>query len=166
MSEPVAEAESAVEEAIGRAAEDVPSPASTEEAGPDGSPGPGPSPGGEPTGEDAIAAVEMGYMAVVVAITKLRRMELVPEIVELSRLTEKEKETLRPYAPYAAPYLQKFAMQSEKFMALMFLGIAGLNLTTRLKTIATIQQDQKAREKEEREIMKPEAWKQGESSHL
>jgi len=166
MSEPVAEADAAVEEAIGRAAEDVPSPASTEEAGPDGSPGPGPSPGAEPTGEDAIAAVEMGYMAIVVAITKLRRMELVPEIVELSRLTEKEKEMMRPYAPYAAPYLHKLAMHSEKFMAIMFLGIAGLNLGSRLKTIATIQQDQKTREKEEKQIMKPEAWKEGESSHL
>jgi len=132
--------ETTVEAAIGHA-----DPAVEEIPGVDGGPASGdPSPNGEPepTGEDAIAFMEMVNVGVVVGTAKIRRMEITPRVMELTRFTESEKDQLRPYAPYAAPYLHQIAKHSQAFMAAIFVGIGGLSIFHRMKTLAGIQMSQ------------------------
>lgn len=151
--------EEAVEEVIGRTAGDVPEPGETSSEGSPEEPTPQATP--EPTGEDAIAFIEMVNVGVVVGVSKLRRIDLSKEVMELTRFTEQDKEQLRPYAPYAAPYLHKMAEHSEKFMALVFCGIGVMTIGSRMKTLAEIQQKQ-IQTKDEEKVMNPNNWKPAE----
>ena len=135
--------EQTVEEAIGNA-----DPTAEEIPGSEGSPDSGDSsPNGdpEPTGEDAIAFMEMVNVGVVVGTAKIRHIELDATVMELTRFTESEKQQLRPYAPYAAPYLHRISKHSEAFMAVVFCGIGGLSIFGRMKTLAGIKMSQEAR---------------------
>jgi len=150
--------EEAVEAVIERQG-DIPEVGDTSSEGSPEEPTPQPTP--EPSGEDAIAFIEMVNVGVVVGVSKLRRMDLSKEVMELTRFTEQDKEQLRPYAPYAAPYLHKMAEHSEKFMALVFCGIGVLTIGARMKTLAEIQQKQ-IQTKDEETIMNPNNWKPAE----
>lgn len=150
--------DSTVEDAIGRAAGD---PAAEENPASEGGPEGGGIPkNGEaaPTGEDAIAFAEMVNIGVVIGTAKIRRMDVTREVMELTRFTEDEKEQLRPYAPYAAPYLHQISKHSEAFMALVFCGIGALGIYGRMKSLADLQMKQATRDIDEEEIMKPESW--------
>ena len=148
-----------VEDAIGRAAGD---PAAGEIPGSEGDPDtrgiPQNGEAAAPTGEDAIAFAEMVNIGVVIGTAKIRRMDVTREVMELTRFTEDEKEQLRPYAPYAAPYLHQISKHSEAFMALVFCGIGALGIYGRMKSLADLQMKQATRDIDEEEIMKPEAW--------
>lgn len=128
-----------VEDAIGRATGEIPG-ADVEGVRPDGSPGLDPfKVEGEPSGEDAIALVQIVSTGSLVAYSKFKRIELTPEIMKMAELTSSDKEQLRPYAPSAAKFIQKFAQHSDLIMALFFLGIAVSGINTRLKTLAELQ---------------------------
>ena len=146
--------EQTVEEAIGNAdptAEEIPGSEGGPESG-DSSPNGDP----EPTGEDAIAFMEMINVGVVVGTAKIRHIELDAKVMELTRFTESEKQQLRPYAPYAAPYLHQISKHSEAFMAIVFCGIGALSIFGRMKTLAGIQMSQQMRPIEKPAPGKPE----------
>ena len=147
--------EQTVEEAIGNAdptAEEIPGSEGGPESGDSSSNNGDP----EPTGDDAIAFMEMINVGVVVGTAKIRRMEVDARVMELTRFSEAEKAQLRPYAPYAAPYLHQIAKHSQAFMAAIFVGIGGLSIFHRMKTLAGIQMSQQMRPIEKPAAGKPE----------
>lgn len=147
-----------VEEAIDRVAGTEPG--LEEENGPDGGPGPESSDNGtpSPSGDDAIAFVEMVNVGVVVGVSKLRGIKVDERVMELTRFTQAERDQLKPYAPYAAPYLHQISQHSEAFMAMIFVGMGALTVFSHLRPLAGIQMSQGAQIENEEEVMKNSSW--------
>ena len=147
-----------VEEAIGRAEG---GPTVEELPGSDGGPGAGDSSSNgdpQPPGEDAIALVEMVTIGVVVGVSKMRGIEVDTRVMELTRLTDAEKDQLRPYAPYAAPYLHEISKHSEAFMAIVFCGLGALSIYGKMKTLSGIQLSQQMRPVDKATRKPPGEW--------
>ena len=98
----------------------------------------------EPTGEDAIAVAEMATLAVVRGICAIKKIRVTEQVTRLCRLSESEKDEMRPYAPFAAPYLRYMASKSDMVMAVIFAGIFGSKITSRLRTLNGVQMSQEA----------------------
>ena len=108
-----------VEEAIQELEGNAPGPGAGDSPGPEI-----PSPEDPPptaTGEDVIALLEMGLTGSFAAICGLQRIPWASNIAQMAALAEPEKDALRPYAGYVAPYIPKMMAHQDK-IGLLFFG--------------------------------------------
>lgn len=99
----------------------------------------------EPSGESVIQAVEGINAAMVPIIAKFRGIELDQRVLELCRLTEAEKDNLRPFAPSAAQYLPEVAKYTPLGMAIGFCLMSGWTIVNKMRILAGIQMSQEAK---------------------
>lgn len=104
-----------------------------------------PSPPGEsppPTGEDVIALLEMGLTGSFAAICGLQRIPWDTNIAHMASLAEPEKEALRPYAGYMAPYIPKMMAHQDKIGLLFFTLIAFKTIKSKFHQLKEYVDDQ------------------------
>jgi len=107
---------------------------------PGGAPGEGapsppdsePAPPPIPTGEQIITALEMGLTGCFGLLCGIQRIPWDSEIDLIAHFSEAEKESLRPYAPYIAPYVPMIAKHQDKVGVLFFLLIAGKTIKDKM----------------------------------
>lgn len=99
----------------------------------------------EPSGESVIQLVEGLNAGMVPIIAKFRGIDIDQRVLELGRLTEAEKDNLRPFAPSAAQYLPEVAKYTPLGMAIGFCLMSGWTIVNKMRILAGIQMSQEAK---------------------
>lgn len=80
------------------------------------------------TGEDVIALLEMAISGAFYAVSGFAKVGMDPEIEAMAHLSDPEKASLRPYAPFVAPYIPKM-MQHQDKIGIFFFALVSIKLT-------------------------------------